>query len=91
MPSSTRSRTFNHVKTDGGMDIVPFSSWSARKTKSPEFAVPAGPANALTMYEALNLALCESQKAKLTPVRTMPKLLLGPSRMHQLKSLIQPM
>jgi hypothetical protein len=31
--SSTRSRTFSHAKTDGGMDVVPFSSCSAVRVK----------------------------------------------------------
>ena len=31
--SSTRSRTFSHAKTDGGMDVVPFSSCSAFRVK----------------------------------------------------------
>src|SRR5438067_13630758 len=26
---STRSRSFSHAETDGGTDLVPFSSWSA--------------------------------------------------------------
>src|SRR6266480_4072713 len=30
---STRSRTFSHAKTDGGIDVVPFSSSSAVRVK----------------------------------------------------------